>query len=134
MMKTISGSVAQFFGRSRSGRGAAVWRTIGSVCVAACLVAVHASVSFGQTPSGNRTSNPRPARAAQPVRPNAPRMSPERMIYQRAVRRAQHRAARIEARKWTGRSALRPTIRAGAFLLRPTITDRLWPAAYVLFP
>ena len=44
------------------------------------------------------------------------------LLFRREAARAQQRAARIEARKWQGRSTLRPTIASGpAYLFEPYV-------------
>ncbi len=42
--------------------------------------------------------------------------SPQFLLYQRAARKAEARATRMEARKWHGISPLRPTVRGNGVL------------------
>lgn len=86
-------------------------------CLGLCFLLVQAANVYGQSEIFPPTfDEPMPAKTTttpKPARKVVPRMSTaDRLIQQRAIRQAEERRARIEARQWRGVSLLRPTRRS----------------------
>lgn len=92
----------------------------------ACTLLIGASSLFAQdkrSPFENYDVPPIAKRSNSPTR-NVPRLGissglTSQLIHQRAMMQAQQRRARIETRRWEGKSLLRPDMKT----LRPPLVD-----------
>jgi hypothetical protein len=92
------------------GRTEEIMRTI-AACLGLCLLLAAPELVSAQTPT-TQIESARNNKYRNIRRPMTPA---EQMIYQRAVRRAVQREARLNAQKWAGYSPLRPTISDGHY-------------------
>lgn len=95
--------------------------------MSACAVFLSVGLLLGPAvpspPEKSRFAPPAPGRYAGYAR--TAQSSASELLFRREAARAQQRAARIEARRWQGRSALRPTIAP-----RPSLLFEPSPPAY----
>ena len=79
-------------------------------CLGMCLLFSALEFAAAQTPASR--IEPTPNRYSNIRRPMTMQ---EHLIHQRAINRAVQREARLETRKWTGQSDLRPNVADGHY-------------------